>query len=170
MEPGRPQTNQSGVPSGFKRCSQRVDPRCIARDGILPEEYYRVIRPYAPTPRIAFCKCCESYKQTIRNKKPDELEARKRRRSTVGEQQAMGRQTVYMYKVLYDPSGTYQRHALFQLQDFTLSLDTGVWPEGMMVRDLETAQCYAIEQMELIEIPDRNWFEYRKEMVCQNVV
>ena len=166
-KPGQLQTDQSGVPSGYKRCSQRTDPRCIARDGIFPEDHYRIIRPDAPTPRIAFCKFCDAFK---RSKKALTLEHQdtyleKKRRSMRNKRRRDEREEDMAKRVtvLYDPAGLYLQNVLFNYQDFMWSLEAGVWAEGMIVRADEI--CYEIRQMELVETPDRNWFEFRKEML-----
>ena len=78
---------------------------------------------------------------------------------------SMGRRSVYAYEVLFDPSETYPRGALFQLQDFNVSLAGSVWPTGLMVRDINTAQCSSVWIDQLVGIPDRDWHQYRMEKV-----
>ena len=69
------------------------------------------------------------------------------------------------FQILYDPSQTYERDRLFGRRDFKQSLKEGVWPQHLMVRDLKTKQCYQVSAMDLEEMEDRDWFEYRKEQL-----
>ena len=67
------------------------------------------------------------------------------------------------FKIIHDPSDTYKPNALFGQYDFNQTLAEGIWPERLIVRDMDTNKCHQVHAMDLVEIMARNWFAYRKE-------
>ncbi|KKL09656.1 hypothetical protein LCGC14_2563660, partial [marine sediment metagenome] len=57
-------------------------------------------------------------------------------------------------QVMWDPTDVYPRGGLFAHTDFNHTLKGGVWPNGMIVKDLRNDQCYEVVDTEKIEVPD----------------
>ena len=70
------------------------------------------------------------------------------------------------YKIIYDPTDMFPRDNIFHYTDFHYSLRMGAWPEGMIVRYVESNQCYEIRCMELVKIEDRDWRTFRREQIA----
>jgi hypothetical protein len=166
---GQTKAEQSDLPDGFKRCSKIVDPRCKDVEGVHPLDNYRInsaaVLNNRPTIHMAACRYCESFLRYRRTREPDRIDDYRTYQRNYKRRASMSKKLSMGFSVLFDREQIYPRGALFERRDFKSTLEEGIWPEGLIVRDLEDSACYQVHGMELQEIEDRNWFEWIKEQL-----
>lgn len=170
---GNLKTSQHGVHPGYKRCSTQVDPRCQRVQGVQPIDGYRIVQKLVtldhPNHQMAACKWCESYAAYARTRRPGKIDAHREYQRTYQRNKRKEKNQMLKldkgFQIIFDPLRIYPRSSIFKRSDFRKSLKDCIWPKDMIVKDLLTNLYFQVNIVDLIEVADRDWFEYRNKIV-----